>query len=188
MYFTYVFCINLLFLQVFFIVSRWQHTYFLCMYFAYVFVYTCFSCKYFSSLVDDNTHTSYACILHMFFVYTCFSCKYFSSLVDDNTHASYACILHMFFCIHLLFVQVFFIVRLWDYTSLLCLCFWSSEHGGYSDFLHLNFLELWCGRWYHPLQDVREILFGGCKLNSYLVIFSSLGQRPIFFLVLILAG
>ena len=68
------------------------------------FVYTHFLCKYFSSLVDDDTYASYACIL-----YTLTFC---ASIFHHQSMMIHMLLMHVF-CIHLLFVQVFFVVNRW---------------------------------------------------------------------------
>ena len=82
----------------------------------HVFLYTLTFC---ASIFHRQSIEIHMLLMHVFFVYTCFLCKYFSSSVDGNTHASHGCI----FCIHLLFVQVFFIVSRWKYTCFSCMYF-----------------------------------------------------------------
>ena len=102
--------IHILLMQVFFIVSWWWYTCFLCMY----FVYTCFLCKYFLSSADGDTHASYACILY--------TLAFYASIFHCQSMVIHMLLMHVF-CINLPFVQVFFIVSQWWYTCFLCIYF-----------------------------------------------------------------
>ena len=53
------------------------------------FLYTLVFC---ASIFHRQSMEIHMLLMDVFFVYTCFLCKYFSSLVDGNTHASHACI------------------------------------------------------------------------------------------------
>jgi hypothetical protein len=104
------------------------------------YIYFLHTLAFCASIFHRQSMATHMLLLHVFYICFLHTLAFCASIFHRQSMTTQMLFMHVLYIyiyiyVHLLFVQVFFIVSRWQHTCFLCMYFWSSKHGGNSDFL-----------------------------------------------------